>query len=88
MKVSWDKVKVGDVVECTWLRGPATVYHVDGRGVFVYSKQAADNGHGHGGVSSGIKSPLGGQRGHWNLWKGEYPEVDVISLVKRFKGNS
>lgn len=88
MKVSWDKVKVGDVVECKWLRGPAVVYHTDERGVFVYSKQAADDGRGHGGGSPGIKSPIGGHNGHWNLWKGESPEVDVISPVKKFKGNS
>lgn len=87
MKVSWDKVKVGDVVECEWLLGPAIVYHTDERGVFVYSKQAADRWCGHDGGASGIESPIGGRQGHWNLWKQAYPEVDVISQANKFKGN-
>ena len=42
MKVSWDKIRIGDVVECEHLKGNATAYHADHRGVFVCSKAAAE----------------------------------------------
>ena len=87
MKVGWEKVKIGDVVWCDFLSGPSTVYHTDGRGVFVCSKQAAALGHGHGGSSAGVKSPIGGQCGHWNFWKDEYPVLFVVRQANRFRGN-
>ena len=88
MKVDWNKVRVGDVVLCVNLGGAATVYHADERGVYVYSTQAREGGRGHSGSSSGVKSPIGGQCGHWNLWRDEYPEIDVIEAARKFKGNN
>ena len=88
MKVSWDKVKIGDVVDCVYLRGNATVYHVDHRGVFVYSESAADALAGHDGSACGVESPIKGQRGHWNFWKDQWPELTIVKQAKKFKGNS
>lgn len=88
MEVSWDKVKVGDVVECGYLRGNAAVYHVDHRGVFVYSQVAAEAGLGHDGLASMAESPIKGRKGHWNFWKAEWPWLTVVKQAKRFKGNS
>ena len=88
MKVGLDEVRVGDTVLCDCLGGSATVYHADERGVYVYSTQARERGKGHSGSSSGVKSPIGGRYGHWNLWRDEYPEIDVIKAARKFKGNN
>lgn len=88
MKVILDKVKVGDVVDCEDLGGVATVYHVDNRGVFVYSKDGAMARMGHSGSASGVKSPIPGHNGHWNFWVTSWQELTVVKRVKRFKGNS
>lgn len=88
MKVSWDKVKIGDIVECNYLEGNATVYHVDHRGVFVYSEMAADTGLGHNGLACGHESPIGGPKGHWNFWKEGWPELVVVKRASKFKGNN
>lgn len=88
MEVSWDKVEIGDVVECEDLGYPAVVYYVDQRGVFVCPELAAVDGRGHNGSSSGVKSPIGGPYGHWNLWKDEYPTLTIVRRAKKFKGNN
>lgn len=88
MKMSWDKIKVGDIVECKCLGGNATVYHADHRGVFVYSEVAADIGMGHDGSASGVEFPIKGQKGHWNFWKDMWPWLTVVKQAKRFKGNN